>query len=182
MKKLLNKERRYKSLLKHNLKMKLSLLFIFSMVFMMQANTTFSQKKITLNLNDVTVNFLINEIESKTEYRFVYKLIDVDLNRKISISVIDQPISAVLTKVFEESSTAHNIIESQVFLIEKTTQNSKENDVKAKEKIQESIKGIITDENNNPLIGYPFIIKKQKEGFQPALMVLLVLLLTQKTF
>lgn len=169
MKKLLNKERRYKSLLKHNLKMKLSLLFIFSMVFMMQANTTFSQKKITLNLNDVTVNFLINEIESKTEYRFVYKLIDVDLNRKISISVIDQPISAVLTKVFEESSTAHNIIESQVFLIEKTTQNSKENDVNAKEKIQESIKGTITDENNNPLIGVSVYNKKTKRGVSTSL-------------
>ncbi|WP_299672112.1 SusC/RagA family TonB-linked outer membrane protein [uncultured Polaribacter sp.] len=144
--------------------MKLSLLFIFSMVFVMQANTAFSQKKITLNLENVTIKHLIDQIELKTEYRFVYKLKDVDLYRKISINVVQEPVSNVLTQAFELSQTDHNIIESQVFLVKKTTNTLKENTIKVPKKVQQKITGKVVDENNEPLPGVTILVKKTKKG------------------
>lgn len=86
MKKLLNTTRRRSNVFKFDLKMKLSILFLLVTFFSLKANDSYSQRtKITLKLNNVSVGQLIDEIESTTEFQFVYKIEDVELERTVSI-------------------------------------------------------------------------------------------------
>ena len=82
--------------------MKLSTLFILAALFSMQANDAYGQHaKVTLNLKNVSVGQLIDEIESKTEFEFVYKIKDVNIDRIVSIKVDRERITNVLNKVFQ---------------------------------------------------------------------------------
>jgi len=172
MKKLLNKKRSYHCpLLKFDLKMKLSALFIFVVFFTLHANTSYSQKaKISLSLNNVTVGKLIDEIESSTEFRFVYKIKDVNLQRNISIDADKASIETVLNEIFRDTN-AYNIVDRQIFLLKKTvlksdkqvlgTSNENDNPVQTW-----AVKGNIQDGFGQPLAGANVIEKGTKNGTQ----------------
>ncbi|HAT75354.1 MAG TPA: hypothetical protein DCS19_00505, partial [Flavobacterium sp.] len=74
--------------LKFDLAMKMSFLLIIVALFSMKANDVAAQRtKISLNLDNVTITQLIDKIESTSDYRFVYKIEDVELKRVVSINV-----------------------------------------------------------------------------------------------
>ena len=99
---------------------RLCLLFLFGPFFMLQANTGYSQKtKVTLDLQNVTIERLIDEIESKTDFLFVYKSKDVDLDRLVTIKAKKEQVASILERVFDDSNTAFNIINQQIFLTER---------------------------------------------------------------
>jgi len=169
MKKLLRLIRSPYLLLKINLKMKLSMLFLLVTFFTVHANDTYGQRtKVSLDLEDVTIEKLLDEIESKTEFEFVYRLRDVDLKRKISITVNEETIDTVLDQIFQNTKTSYNLTNKRVYLIRK-----KEIDVKVDKVdvvpeiiIQQSVSGTVTDENGQPLPGANIIEKGTTNGTQ----------------
>lgn len=148
-----------------NLKMKLSIL-LFASFFVVHANNSYSQiTKVTLDLRGASVEEVINEIEAKTDFKFVYKLKEVDINRKISVKVHDKLVTEVLEKVFNGTNTAYNVIDNQIFLVE---------ELKSRRPIQTTsttedrgileVSGIITDENGEPLPGATILEKGTNNG------------------
>ncbi|MFG6685777.1 SusC/RagA family TonB-linked outer membrane protein [Mariniflexile sp. HNIBRBA6329] len=173
MKKLLNKKRsHHRPLLKFDLKMKLSALMIFVTFFTLQANNSYSQKvKISLTLNNVTVGELIDKIESTTEFRFVYKIKDVNLKRNISVNANKEFINTVLDDIFLNTDTTYRVYDKQIFLLKKEITNiPKESinlDVNSIKTIQTwSVKGTISDEFGQPLLGANIIEKGTTNGTQ----------------
>ncbi len=170
MKKLLNEERsNYQQLLKFDLKMKLSALFIIVVFFTLQANTSYSQKtKISLDLNNVSIEQFIDEIESRSDFRFVYKINDVNLNRNITISVNKKPISRILDDVFVNTNTKYAVINKQIFLIKKENTTPKKTAIKPIENTTQSIEisGSVLDQYGAPLPGANIIEKETLNGTQ----------------
>jgi TonB-linked SusC/RagA family outer membrane protein len=173
MKKLLNKKRSHHRLsLKFDLKMKLSALFIFVTLFTLQANNSYSQKvKISLSLNNVTVGELIDEIESTTEFRFVYKIKDVNLKRNISVNVKKESITTILDEVFLNTDTAYRVYDKQIFLLKKEMASVPEkapnsSDVKTNILQQWTVNGTISDSFGQPLPGANIIEKGTINGTQ----------------
>lgn len=173
MKKLLNKTRsHHRALLKFDLKMKLSALLTFVVFFTLQANTSYSQKaKISLELNNVTVSQLIDKIESTTEFRFVYKIKDVNLNRSISINVEKESINTVLNQVFLKTKTSYSIVDRQIFLLkrekdEEVKQVLKSTNEKPIEIQTWAVKGTIIDAYGQPLPGASVLEKGTTNGAQ----------------
>ncbi|WP_241910470.1 TonB-dependent receptor [Pseudotamlana carrageenivorans] len=173
MKKLLNKRRSYhRPPLNFDLKMKLSALFTLVVFFTLQANNSYSQKaKISLNLNNVTVHQIIDKIESSTEFRFVYKIKDVNLERTLSINVEKESINNVLSKVFQSTDTAFRIVDRQIFLL-KETSNGTETKVSTASVeslgVQQNwiLKGTVVDNYGIPLPGANIIEKNTTNGTQ----------------
>lgn len=172
MKKLLVKKRsHHSSPLKLDLKMKLSALFIFVVFFTLHANTSYSQKaKISLNLNNVTVGQLIDEIENSSEFRFVYKIKDVNLKRNVSIKVEKESINTILNQVFSTTDTAYSIVDRQVFLLKKNTEDAilkkaeSANTIATVQTLE--VTGIVIDEFGQPLPGANIIEKGTTNGTQ----------------
>ncbi|SNZ01663.1 TonB-dependent receptor [Flagellimonas pacifica] len=167
MKKLLKLKRSPFPVFKYDLKMKLSTLFILAALFSMQANDAYGQRtKVTLDLNNVSIGQLIDEIESKTEFEFVYKIKDVDLNRTVSVKVNRERIANVLNQVFQNTRTTFNLNNRRIYLVKRYKPDVspqpekyiKENDM------QFSVSGAVTDENGQPLPGASIIEKGTSNG------------------
>src|SRR5690554_4724839 len=99
------------------LRMKLSALFLFTTFLAMYANDSYAQRtKISLDLQDVTIARILDEIESRTDFRFVYQIREVDLDRKISIRGENESVFTILERCFENTPTGYQVIDKQIFL------------------------------------------------------------------
>ncbi|WP_245176843.1 TonB-dependent receptor [Flavobacterium aquidurense] len=138
--------------------MKLTTLLILVAMFNIRGNTYAQKTKVTLELNNSTIEKVIETIEQKTDFRFIYKLNDIDLDRTISISVKDQPINIVLDKLFRGTLTEFKIRDTQIILKkpELKTQNIPYQ--------KQTVSGIITDENGLPLPGASVLEEGTKNG------------------
>lgn len=165
MKKPLTLTSRINTLLKLNLKMKLSMLLLFLAVFGAKATNTYGQgSNITLNLKEVTVENFIDKIESSTDFRFIYQIEDVNLNRLISLKVKKDKITNILNKVFRKTKTDFKIIDGQIYLVKRLAPLKVEEEKVVKPILQQTISGVITDEKGVPLPGASIIEKSTSSG------------------
>lgn len=119
----------------------------------MQAGVSYSQKaKMSLNASDMTVGKVIEKLEYTTDYRFVYNVRSVDLDRKIDIRLNDVSIETILNTIFKNTGTDYKISGSHIILTPKKTSEA----VKAvpeKPVADFIVKGKVTDEKGIPLVG-----------------------------
>lgn len=166
MKKLLKPKRSRYPVSKLSLKMKLSTLFMFASFFIMQANTSYSQRtKVTLDLKDATIEEVINKIEGSTDFRFVYKIKDVDLKRIVTVKVKKKRVSAILNNLFNSSTTTYSIIDRQIFLVERSIPlQYKTLNTALKLQQKYTVNGIVQDEKGLPLPGANLVEKGTTNG------------------
>ncbi|HLT94362.1 MAG TPA: TonB-dependent receptor [Membranihabitans sp.] len=154
--------------------MKLSVLLFFATLLSIQANNSYSQEThISLVMANVTVERLLETIENDTEFKFVYKIRDVDLKRKVSIEVANVTIDKILDQLFKNSNTAYKIMDRQVFLIPKRQVN-KLNAIpllrnnfgyqRSIPLIADTIRGRVTDERGEALIGVNIQVEGTTKG------------------
>ena len=75
------------------LTMRITALLLFFSVFQVMGEKSYSQNAlITLNLHDVTVERVLDDIESQSEFYFLFNQKLVDVNRKVDIEVEDEKI------------------------------------------------------------------------------------------
>ncbi|PQB08937.1 hypothetical protein BST83_00850 [Polaribacter filamentus] len=137
---------------------------MFVAVFALQANTTYTQKtKVSLNLINVPVRQVIEEIESKTDFKFVYKIKDVNLNRKITVNANKKLVTSVLENIFSGTNTTYRILDTQISLVEKDIIEAYK-DIDNVSVQQSKISGSVTDTYGNPIPGVSILIKKSTRG------------------
>ncbi|MDO5979579.1 SusC/RagA family TonB-linked outer membrane protein [Flavivirga spongiicola] len=148
-----------------SLKMKLTTLLVIVSFFQIQANTYSQNTKVTLNLENVTIENVLKKIESQSEFIFFYENSIVNLDKKVSISVNKKRISHVLKHLFSKSYISYEVLNKHIMLklhSEKTKTPLLNNVV-----IQQSeIKGTVTDQSNVPLPGVNIIIQNTSTGTQ----------------
>ena len=152
--------------LKFDLKMKLSLLFFVTVSFVMQGGTSYSQKtKISLDKENVAVKEVIDEIETTTEFKFLFNTKAVDLNRKVSLKVKKVSINVILELLFKDVDTKYEIDDRKILL----TKN-KENKVIMMDLPNlidlppKQIAGVITDSKGQPLPSANIVEKGTTNG------------------
>lgn len=152
--------------LKFSLKMRLTLLCLLLPLLGLQAKTSFGQKTITLTPMETTVSELLETIENKTDYRFVYKIEDVELNRKINVSAFEEEIPKVLDKVFSDTKVTYELIDDHIFLVAKEKDFSLSDAFHAKDLFQDKIQvsGIVTDASGVPIPGVNITVKGTTKG------------------
>ncbi len=105
---------------------------------------------ITIQKKNVTVKEVLSQIEKSSQVVFFYTDKNVDLNRRLSINVVNQPILKVLDEVFKESSNYFKIDGNQVYIIKKIIPVEQ---IEKPAKKANKISGIITDEKDRLVIG-----------------------------
>jgi TonB-linked SusC/RagA family outer membrane protein len=133
-------------------------LLVLILCFVMQISTTsFSQTTaLSLELKDVTIEQVLNQIESNSTYRFLYNKQLVNVNSKVSISSKNQPIAKVLEQIFKGTEIAYTINGKQIVL-----SKAEKSQVKPGSK---GISGIVTDLNGDPIIGASVLVKGTTNG------------------
>ncbi|MDL5514942.1 TonB-dependent receptor [Arenibacter sp. M-2] len=142
--------------------MKLSVVLLIIGTFVLQANSTYSQKKISLKLTNITVERLLDEIESKTDFRFVYSTEDVDMNRRVDVDARRQKVGTILKAVFAGTKTAFSIDDGQIFLLKDNETKPPLNKISPQDPIR--ITGKVTDSEGVPLPGATVLEKGTSNG------------------
>ncbi|TXN36778.1 SusC/RagA family TonB-linked outer membrane protein [Flagellimonas hymeniacidonis] len=167
MKKLQLERRRRLPTFKFDLKMKLTTLFLITMAFCMNANDSYSQRtRITLDVANVTIAQVLDEIENTTEFKFIYNVKNVDLNRKVSITVEQLRIQNILLTLFDKSQTAYKIRGRQVILSKAEPIAPKRIEKEIEDASQKTLKveGLVLDNLGLPLPGVSIVEKGTTNG------------------
>lgn len=135
--------------------MRISIFFLFFCAFSLMAKNSHSQNaRVTINRTNVQLESILNEIESQTDYLFIYKD-DVDVTSRKSIRVNNKSVSEVLLVLLSGSSITYKMEGNHIVLTRKETTTLQQ---------QQRISGTVTDEKGEPLIGVTIIIKGSTEG------------------
>ncbi|WP_159023349.1 SusC/RagA family TonB-linked outer membrane protein [Formosa sp. L2A11] len=148
---------------KIDLKIKISTLFLFAVLFQVSANTSNDLQFISMKMENASIGTVFNEIERSTDYNILYKDSTLDLNKKVTVDVVKVEIGTLMHIILKESNVSFEVRRKLIVLIEKdknaianSIQSIKENPIK--------VTGTVTDENNLPLPGVSVVIKDSMKG------------------
>lgn len=168
MKKVIRLKKHASFSIKFDLKMKLTTLFLTVSLFQLQATESYAQKtKVTLTLEKVSIESVLDKIESLSEFKFIYKDKVVDYHKIVSIKAENEKISSILEKLFAGSNIVYSVLDKHIILKSRESNNLPKNEktLILEEKPQEiKVSGTIKDSNGQPLSGVNILVKGTTTG------------------
>ncbi len=150
---------------KYSLKMKLTtVLLIMASLFKIQANTYAQSTRITIQLENSSVEEVFNEIESLSDFRFVYNHQKIDLTKKVSVNFKKERISDILKSIFSDTDIFFTVKKKLIVL--KTGKLKEAVPIQINMLQQLTIDGLVTDANGMALPGASIVEKGTTNGTQ----------------
>ncbi|MFA5326474.1 MAG: TonB-dependent receptor [Prolixibacteraceae bacterium] len=141
-------------------KMKLLILFFFTGLLAVSANSYSQETKLSLKFDNVTVKEVFKQIEERSEFVFFYNEDFVDVNRKVSIDVEGENIEDILDEVFKGTNNAFKIYDRQIVILSpelKEFPPTMKSETKNEQK--KSLTGSVKDSNGVSLPGVTVVVK-----------------------
>src|SRR5690554_2290770 len=134
--------------------MRMTLLLLFVLSFQLQAELIYSQDtKISLDLRNSTVERVLQTIEEKSDYYFLYNNRLIDVDRKVSVRVRNAAISAVLERLFKSENVDYEVKGTQIILSPKEMYSQIAAVTETLQQQKKPITGTIVDAAGVPIIG-----------------------------
>ena len=163
MKKLTKSRHPLWSTSKFNLKMKLTTFLLIVSLFKIQANTYSQTTRISINLEQATIQTVLDEIERTSEFKFLVDPNEVDLERIVSVKEKKQKITVILDKLFASTNVSYSILDEQIILKPQALIRAPipEQAIKVP---QHEVSGTVIDQSGIPLAGVNVIQKGTTNG------------------
>lgn len=139
--------------------MKISVLMLLIGIFSISAKTYSQEAKISLEVENATINEVFEIIKARTSYSFWFDLKNVDINRKVSVKAEKETVKNILSAVLKEQNLDIRINGNHIVIVPKNT--SPANSLLQEKK---TITGIVADENGEPVIGANVVQKGTTHG------------------
>jgi len=145
--------------------MKLSWIFVL-FIFLTSVSPVWAQNnKLTLNLNNISLQDFFNTLEKQTGYRFFYNNDEVDVSMKINVDVKNKTVTETLTQVFGSLPYSFRELENRLILIEFGTEKPiVQKEERHVSQQPDEILGRVIDESSNPLPGVTVINESGTSG------------------
>lgn len=138
--------------------MRISTFLLMVCVFCSYAGNAHSQNaKVSIHMNNVKLDKILNEIENQTDYLFIYNN-QVDINKITSVKVKNEAIAQVLDKILSGTGINYELEGTHIIL---TTEAIK--DLHAQQQAK-TVTGTVTDVSGEPIIGANIRIKGTTTG------------------
>lgn len=142
---------------KNILLMKISITFYLISCLQLMALNSFSQGKISINIEKAPLKTIISQIEEQTSYSFIYNNDIINDDEKFSLKVTGKTISSTLETLFYNSSLQYNIKEKHIILTSES--------IKSQQNKKYTISGVIKDKTNGETIfGAAIVLKELSIG------------------
>ena len=105
-------------------------------------------QNISLTLRNATVKEAIEAVKSKTGKSFFFKVGDVNMNGRVSLSVDNAPVEEVLSLIFKGQPVGYEVKENNIVLFRQTAPEAK----------GRVVTGRVTDDNGEPLVGVNILL------------------------
>lgn len=138
--------------------MKLIIIVICLSSFGIIPSDSYAQNtKLSLDIVDTSIKDVLLEIESNSEFFFLYNNNLVDVEKKISLEVKKRKIKEILNMIFDKDVVVFSVIGKQIVLSPKSMAIVTTN-------VQDRVEGTVTDEFGAPLPGASIVVKGTTKG------------------
>lgn len=110
-----------------------------------------------ITMKDVTIEQVLNKIESTSEYVFLYNNQALQTNRIVSVKSDKGNINEILNEMFKDTPISYKILDKQIVLSSSTNTQSASAEMF-------DVKGVVKDAKGEPLIGVNVVIKGKNTG------------------
>lgn len=114
--------------------------------------------KISVSKKNANIKEVFKDIEAQSEFSFIYREKDLDLNKKMDIDIQNESIQNVMSMVLENQKLTFKIDNKIVIILPKKDNQKKE------QLAPTTIKGRVVDENGDSLPGVTIVEKGTQNG------------------
>ncbi len=152
---LLLKQHRKKLIVMRN-----TVLILLISAFQVFATGSYAQtKKISLAMNDAAIRDVLYAIQKQSEFYFLYNSELIDVTKKVDITIEEEKVDQVLTRLFNKNEVDF-LIKDHYIILTPVGGNAE----LFAEQQQRIVSGKVTDSNNQPLPGVTIVIKGTTQG------------------
>ncbi len=132
-----------------------ALLLLISITQTFALETYAQTKQLSLNCRNETILSILDKIENKSEFYFMFDATIIDVYQKKTIFCENQPITMILDQLLEDTKIVYEISDRQIVLTREPGDESVQ---------QGSISGKVTDSGGLPLPGVAVVVKGTTNG------------------
>ncbi len=134
--------------------------YLLAFIFMlMVSKPVFSQKeRVTIHMEQAKLSDIFEEIERQTVYLFFYNKKNINVNKTLTINVVNTPVTDVLNSILDTDET-YRMVNGHIIL---SKLESREESPPKQQNIM--IAGTVTDENGELLPGVNVVLKGTLTG------------------
>ncbi|MDD2552266.1 MAG: secretin and TonB N-terminal domain-containing protein, partial [Dysgonamonadaceae bacterium] len=134
--------------------MRISLILLFVFAFQINAEHARSQStKISLDMKNSSIEKVLQTIEEKSDYYFLYSNRLINVDRIVSLKVKNAAISSVLDRLFTSHDVEYEVKGSQIILSPKEISEITNDLLASKQQQGKTITGTIVDAQGEAIIG-----------------------------
>jgi TonB-linked SusC/RagA family outer membrane protein len=115
----------------------------------------FAQKRISIKLESAEMKQALQQIEKKSQYRFLYNQTVLQNTGKVSLSANNELLVTVLNQLFEGTGISYKLLDGELIVLSSA-------DVEAP--APQTVRGKVTDADGKPIPGASVLIKGSKTG------------------
>src|ERR1035437_1120680 len=142
------------------MELKIAILIIVVSVSNVFATPTYSQEaKVSLNMENKTLGQVMDEIESQSEFYFIFNQKQINVDRVVNIQEDNKLINDILPELFKGTNVNYEVFDRKILLTTDPLDNNLLALASVTEPQQNRITGTVTDEIGKPLPGVTILIK-----------------------
>ena len=131
--------------------MKISILLLLFGIFSVSATGYSQEARVSITVNNTTINEVFTEIKAQTNYSFWFDVKDVDIDRKVSIHVENETVKSVLSTILKGQDLGFELKGNHIIIVKKEILNQSAGAGLPQQ--NKKISGVIKDEHGEPIIG-----------------------------
>lgn len=97
--------------------MKITLLFVLLGTLTVSASMYSQSARFSMNYKDATVRQILDEVEKQSNFKFFYLDEQIDVNRKIDISVSNERVEDILASIFDVNQVKYKVFENNLVVL-----------------------------------------------------------------
>lgn len=152
---------RKRSLQKMMLMTKLTTFLILALSLNVAASVYSQNTKLNLSMDKTSIKEVLQQIESQSDFRFIYENEKLNLDKKVSIVMSNRSVDEVLAKLFEGQAVNYQITQSNLIIIRPSDSLEAQQNLGFQER---TISGKVTDESGVSFPGVTVVVKGTTNG------------------
>jgi len=136
--------------------MRLTILLLFGCMLTVSANSYAQRTKLDINMTNITIRDLVSYVEENSDFVFLYRNEDFNLDKRVDISLKNATINQILDEALKGENVKYDVYERQI-VIRRTgdLMNSQQ---------KRDISGTVKDNSGFPIPGVTIVVKGTSVG------------------
>lgn len=104
--------------------MKITLMLVLLGTLTVSASVYSQSARLSLDLQNATVREVLDEIEKQSKFKFFYLDEQIDVNRKVNVSISDENVEDFLVSIFDENQVKYKVFDNNLVVLTPVVNNS----------------------------------------------------------